>query len=86
MKTIALVLALVVIAGTGCATRYNITLGNGEVITSKGRPHLSPDKAAWVFTDPSGKTRYVPAGSVAQIAPQSMDDGGPAKWQPASSR
>jgi hypothetical protein len=86
MKTFALVLSLIVIACAGCVTRYNIRLANGDVITSKGRPHLSQDKAAWVFTDPTGKTLYLPAGSVSQIAPQSMDDGGPTKWAPATSR
>jgi hypothetical protein len=86
MKTNFLILSLLVITCAGCMTRYDITLANGTVITSKSRPRLTPDKDAWMFTDPSGRALIVPAGSVAQIAPQSLDDGGPTKWHPASSR
>jgi len=86
MKAIALVLSLIVVLCAGCMTRYDITLANGTVVTSKTKPRLTPGKDAWMYTDPSGRAMLVPAGSVAQIAPQSLDDGGPTKWRPSSSR
>jgi hypothetical protein len=85
MKKIALVFLLAA-ACAGCATRYNLTLSNGDVITTKGRPHLSADKNEWLFTDASGKPGGIPAGNVTQIVPQSMNSDNPTKFVPATSR
>jgi hypothetical protein len=85
MKKITLVLLLAA-ACAGCATRYHVTLSSGDVITAKGKPHLSKDKTVWLFTDASGKPAGIPAGNVTQIAPASMDSGSPTKFVPATSK
>jgi hypothetical protein len=81
MKTFFLALLLAA-ACAGCATRYDVTLTNGQVVTTRGKPHLSPDKNEWLFTDASGKPDRVPAGNVSQVAPQSMDTDNPTKFNP----
>lgn len=55
----------------GCTRFYNITTGNGRVITSRGKPHYDKVNSVFVFTDVRGEKRTIPAGSVSQIAPAS---------------
>jgi hypothetical protein len=68
-RFLPLLLALAFCAG--CASRYNITLNNGEVITSRGKPKLDKDHAGYNFTDASGNPDYVSLGRVQEIAPRS---------------
>jgi hypothetical protein len=68
-RILPLLLGLVLCAG--CASHYNITLNNGEVITSRGKPKLDKEKNGYNFTDASGNPDYVPLGRVQEIAPQS---------------
>ena len=85
MKKLSLALVLSVVVCAGCATRYSMTLSNGEVITTKGKPHLSADKNEWLFTAANGQAGHIPAGGVSQISPQSMDnDDKPNKFNPVS--
>ncbi len=74
MKNIVPVLVLIAAVGAGCHSTYDIRLNNGEVITSKGKPHLDKERNAWIYTDASGKVNGIPAGRVTQVAPQSMDN------------
>jgi Bacterial protein of unknown function (DUF903) len=85
MKKITLVFLLVA-ACAGCATRYNVHLSNGDVITAKGKPHLSKDKNVWLFTDASGRTNGIPSGNVTAISPQSMDNDFSTQFKTTSSK
>jgi hypothetical protein len=68
-KISLLLLALALCAG--CASNYNITLNNGEVVTSRGKPKLDKGKTGYYFTDASGNPDYVSLGRVKEIAPAS---------------
>ncbi len=74
MKHLFPVLLLALLVCAGCRTRYDIRLGNGEVITAKGKPHLDKDKNAWIYTDATGQVSAIPAGRVTDVGPQSMED------------
>jgi hypothetical protein len=83
-RILSLLLGLVLCAG--CASHYNITLNNGEVITSRGKPKLDKEKNGYNFTDASGNPDYVSLGRVQEIAPQSWKkkyDDKPFKFLPA---
>lgn len=59
------------LALTGCARHYNITLNNNHVITTSSKPKLNKAGDAYVFKDRSGATNWVPAGNVKLIEPRS---------------
>ena len=84
MKTTALFLLLVLAVCAGCATQYNMTLTNGDIIIARGKPHLNADKNMWIFKDASGQTNFIPAANVSQVAPSSManDDKTTTKFKP----
>ena len=83
MKTAALLLLLLPGVCAGCVSRYNVTLSNGMVITSKGKPRLNADKNTFIFRDVSGQTNFVPAGNVSQISPASSGNDSPTKFNSA---
>jgi ABC-type Fe3+-hydroxamate transport system substrate-binding protein len=83
MKTAIFVFLLAVAVCAGCATRYNLTLSNGEIITAKGKPHLNAAKNTYIYKDATGQTNFIPAANVTQIAPASMGDDSPTKFNPA---
>ncbi|MEY4386784.1 MAG: hypothetical protein RLY20_2067 [Verrucomicrobiota bacterium] len=56
---------------TGCARFYTITTTGGREIATKGKPHYDKANSVFIYTDPRGQQRTIPAGSVAQIAPAS---------------
>ena len=62
--------ALILVALSGCARRYVITLSNGAQIGTKGKPHAKG--GYYVYKDPTGAQSYISAGRVSQIAPASM--------------
>jgi hypothetical protein len=64
-----LLLALALCAG--CASRYVITLDNGEVITTLGKPKYDETRNGFFYTDVSGNPSYVSQLRVHQIAPKS---------------
>jgi hypothetical protein len=68
-RVLSLLLAVTLCAG--CASHYNITLNNGEVITARGKPKLDKEKTGYYFKDASGNPAYVTLGRVREIAPQS---------------
>jgi hypothetical protein len=84
MNKLALAL-LVTLLCAGCASRYDITLSNGEIITSKGKPHLNSDKTAWIYITASGRTNALPAGNVTEVSPQSMTSANPTQFSPNNS-
>ena len=54
----------------GCASPYKITLANGAVITSKGKPKLDKANASYTFIDSMGRTNTIPSFRIRQIEPQ----------------
>ena len=73
MKTLpvlALVLGLALTCA-GCAHYYSVTMNNGQVITSRGKPHLDKANGVFVFKDVRGEERRIPAGSVSSVGPAS---------------
>ena len=74
MKKNALVLLLVVTVCAGCATRYNISLTNGDVITARGRPKYDQTKGGFYYTDGLGNPAFVSGGRVREVAPASMSN------------
>jgi hypothetical protein len=53
---------------TGCASHYDLTLQNGDVIRSRTKPQLS-DQGEYVFTDLAGSEVTVNRMRVRQIEP-----------------
>ena len=72
MKKSALALALALCFCAGCATRYNITLINGDTISAHGKPKLNDEKTRYVYTDNHGQKQEVFAGRVREIQPVFM--------------
>jgi hypothetical protein len=75
MKKILPVLLLVAVCA-GCSTQYRLTLTNGDVITSRGKPKYDAEKGCYYFKDANGETNMIFAGKVREIAPASMADKG----------
>ncbi len=79
-----LLLALSLCAG--CASRYNITLNNGEVITALGKPKYDQARSIYIYKDASGTPSYLPQVDVREIAPRSWkksEDANDFKFLPA---
>ena len=74
MKKIAFVLLLAAFACAGCATRYNISLTNGDVITARGRPKYDQTKGGFYYKDGLGNPAFVSGGRVREVAPASMSN------------
>lgn len=74
MKKIALVLLLAVFVCAGCATRYNISLTNGDVITARGKPKYDQAKGGFLYKDGQGQPAFVSGGRVREVAPASMSN------------
>jgi hypothetical protein len=72
-KILSLLLLALALCG-GCATRYNLTLTNGEVVTSKGKPTYDEQKAGYFYKDINGGRHFVFASKVREVAPASMAD------------
>jgi hypothetical protein len=71
---------------SGCATHYNITLDNGEVITARGKPKYDAARSGYFFTDATGNPSYISQLRVHEIAPQSWkkkNDAGDFKFLPS---
>jgi uncharacterized protein YceK len=64
MKRIVLLLPVIALL-SGCSTQYNITLQNGQVITSIGKPVYDKENGVFIYKT----TLKIPAGSVRQIEP-----------------
>ena len=72
-KTMKKILLLVVTAVTmfaGCASPYKVTLTNGAVLTSKGKPQLNKENDSYRFKDIQGRTNEIPSFRIRQIEPQ----------------
>lgn len=70
MKKISLFSLFALLLFSGCASRYVITMNNGNRVTSRGKPKR--EGASYVFKDASGRSTSVPAGNVTEIEPASM--------------
>ena len=69
MKYFYSLLLLGLLAFTGCARNYVITLNNGTQLGAQGRPRL--ENGAYYFKDARGQDSSVGAGRVSQIEPAS---------------
>ncbi len=54
---------------TGCAGRYNMTLTNGNIITTRGKPKLDDTKRVYLYKDSQGRPGSVPVFRVQEIEP-----------------
>lgn len=70
MKNLALLLALALLAGSGCARNYVIKLNNGRELTATNKPKLK--EGAYYYTDVAGQERHISKGRVTEIEPASM--------------
>ena len=71
MKRMILLL-LAVAWCAGCASRYNIILNSGEVVTARGKPQFNKDKGGYIYTDANGNKDFISLGHVREVAPASM--------------
>lgn len=71
MKSIVPILLLGALICSGCATRYDMKLTNGMVITSKGKPKVDSQHHVITFIDAKGETNVIPEFKVTEIAPHS---------------
>ena len=85
MKKIILLLILTATACTGCATRYSLTLNNGDVITARGKPRFDKEKNRYYFKNAYGQPDEISAFKVREIAPSSMADKGGSQLTPGAS-
>lgn len=59
MKNVNWILVLTVGLLAGCATRYDVKMSGGGVITAKGKPKLNSE-GYYVFKDLNGRVQHVP--------------------------
>jgi ABC-type Fe3+-hydroxamate transport system substrate-binding protein len=71
MKRTLLLAAVAVGLFTGCASRYKVTLNNGNVLTTSSRPKLDKATNSYTYKDAQGKTVVIPAGRIREIEPLS---------------
>jgi len=69
MKQLFLAMLLGVALLTGCASRYVITLKNGNHVVAAGKPRL--EGFNFIYTDLSSRTNSIPSTRVRAIAPAS---------------
>ena len=67
--TIVLLGLAVLTAVAGCAPRYKVTLTNGNVMTTRGKPKLDPEQGVYRFKDTQGKPGYLPQLKIKEIEP-----------------
>jgi hypothetical protein len=68
MKEAFVAILLGALAVTGCRTNYQLTLNNGNRITTSTKPKLV--QGYYVFKDSSGRTNHVSKTRVRAIEPQ----------------
>jgi hypothetical protein len=61
---------LMMLALSGCARHYVVTMHNGSQLGATSKPRL--ESGVYVFKDATGQETAVPAGRVREIAPASM--------------
>ena len=84
MKKCLMVVAVICLLGTGCARRYQMTLYNGNRITTKGKPKL--EGGYYVFRDIEGQTNVIPAGRVSVLEPAPRGSSGSSSVNPSIQR
>ena len=65
-----LVLVMTACLFAGCASPYKVTMTNGAVMTSKGKPKLDKSNNTYTFVDTMGRTNSIPSFRISQIEPQ----------------
>jgi ABC-type Fe3+-hydroxamate transport system substrate-binding protein len=71
MKQLLLLVLLVAVFVAGCASRYQIVLTNGTILTTNSRPKLDKATNSYTYKDAKGKTVVIPSGRIREIAPLS---------------
>jgi len=84
MKINILSVVLLLVVCAGCATRYDMKLSNGSVITARGKPRIDEQRHLIFYTDANGQTNVIPQFRVSQIEPHSMS--GSSKFDSTSKR
>jgi hypothetical protein len=69
MRTLALLASLLATLVMGCASRYKLTLTNGNVITTKSKPKLDKQTGAYQFKNAFGKPDSVPGFRIKEMEP-----------------
>lgn len=72
MKLTSLIFLMAVLACAGCATRYDMKLTDGSIISSKGKPRVDANRHVIYFKDGMGRTNSIPEFRVVEIAPHSQ--------------
>ncbi|HXG47491.1 MAG TPA: YgdI/YgdR family lipoprotein [Methylomirabilota bacterium] len=68
-RFVALLTLLAILLGAGCSHRYKMTLTNGNVITTRGKPKLDAESGAFRYKDVHGKPGIIPSFRVREIEP-----------------
>ena len=71
MKKLYLLVVTATAMVAGCASPYKVTLTNGAVLTSQGKPKLNKANDSYTFKDIQGRTNEIPSFRIRQIEPQS---------------
>src|SRR2546426_3060899 len=66
MKKIFLLVVTAVAMFAGCASPYKVTLTNGAVLTSQGKPKLNKANDSYIFKDIQGRTNEIPSFRIRQ--------------------
>jgi hypothetical protein len=69
LETILAFTLFSLLALTGCARHYKITLSNGSVITTQSKPKLDKKTGAYHFKDARGQPAILPGFRIKEIEP-----------------
>ncbi|HZV35485.1 MAG TPA: YgdI/YgdR family lipoprotein [Verrucomicrobiae bacterium] len=72
MKRTLPIVLMAALACAGCATRYDMKLTDGSIISSKGKPRVDPTQHVIYFKDALGRTNSIPEFRVVELAPHSQ--------------
>jgi len=65
---------MAVAIGSGCVTKYRVTLTNGSYYATYHKPHFDQSKNRYVFKDTSGTPHEFSPLAISEIAPEDMHE------------
>lgn len=71
MKLLSFIFLVVLLACAGCASRYDMKLTDGTIISTRGKPHVDATRHVIYFKDAMGRTNAIPEFRVVEVAPHS---------------
>jgi hypothetical protein len=86
MKSLLLLLLTALAFGSGCVTKYRVTLTNGSYYATYHKPHFDQAKNRYVFTDTSGAPHEFSPLSISEIAPEDMHEKPKTEFLPSTPR